>query len=101
MKTQGPVLIAVAVGLGLGLALAAPLTALLRSDATQGAEGRQPMVNPFAGWVEGNGEDLLVQIDSISLNSATYSRGAVPIATACWAAACGRSAVSSAGVVAS
>jgi LCP family protein required for cell wall assembly len=60
VKTQGPVLIAVAVGLGLGLALAAPLTALLRSDATQGAEGRQPMVNPFAGWVEGNGEDLLV-----------------------------------------
>lgn len=60
MKTQAPVLIAIAVGLGLGLALAAPLTALLRSDATKGEEGRQPMVNPFAGWVEGNGEDLLV-----------------------------------------
>jgi len=60
VKTQAPVLIAIAVGLGLGLALAAPLTALLRSDATKGEEGRQPMVNPFAGWVEGNGEDLLV-----------------------------------------
>lgn len=60
MKTQGPVLIAIAVGLGLGLALAAPMAALLRSEATDGAEGRMPIANPFAGWVEGSGEDLLV-----------------------------------------
>jgi len=60
VKPQGPVLIAIAVGLGLGLALAGPLAALLRNDATEGAESRQPITNPFSGWVEGNGEDLLV-----------------------------------------
>jgi len=51
---------AIAVGLGLGLALAAPMAMLLRGDATDGAEGLQPIANPFAGWVEGRGEDLLV-----------------------------------------
>ena len=60
MKSRGPVLIAIAVGLGLGLALAAPMAMLLRGDATDGAEGLQPIANPFAGWVEGRGEDLLV-----------------------------------------
>jgi LCP family protein required for cell wall assembly len=51
---------AIAVGLGLGLALAAPMAMLLRGDGTDGAEGFQPIANPFAGWVEGRGEDLLV-----------------------------------------
>ena len=60
MKSPGPVLIAIAVGLGLGLALAAPMGSLLRGDATDGAAGLQPIANPFAGWVEGRGEDLLV-----------------------------------------
>jgi LCP family protein required for cell wall assembly len=60
LKPQAPVLIAIAVGLGLGLGLAAPMAALLRGDATEGAEGRTPIANPFSGWVEGNGEDLLV-----------------------------------------
>jgi len=60
VKSPGPVLIAIAVGLGLGLALAAPMGSLLRGDATDGAAGLQPIANPFAGWVEGRGEDLLV-----------------------------------------
>ena len=60
MKSQGPVLIAIAVGLGLGLGLAAPMAALLRGDATEETEARQSIANPFAGWVEGSGEDLLV-----------------------------------------
>lgn len=60
MKSQGPVVIAIAVGLGLGLGLAAPMAALLRGDATEEAVVRQPIANPFADWVEGSGEDLLV-----------------------------------------
>lgn len=60
MKSRGSVLMAIAVGLGLGLALAAPMAMLLRGDGTDGAEGFQPIANPFAGWVEGRGEDLLV-----------------------------------------
>jgi len=60
VKSRGPVLTAIAVGLGLGLALAAPMAMLLRGDGTDGAEGFQPIANPFAGWVEGRGEDLLV-----------------------------------------
>ena len=60
MKSQGPVLIAIAVGLGLGLGLAAPMATLLRGDATEETEARQSIANPFAGWVEGSGEDLLV-----------------------------------------
>jgi len=60
VKSRGSVLMAIAVGLGLGLALAAPMAMLLRGDGTDGAEGFQPIANPFAGWVEGRGEDLLV-----------------------------------------
>jgi LCP family protein required for cell wall assembly len=54
-----PVVLAVALGLAGGLALSGPLSALLR--APEPAEGpTQGIGNPFAGWMQGVSQDLLV-----------------------------------------
>lgn len=60
MSSRLPVLVAIAVGLGCGLALASPLASLLRGDDARQNPGQPSLANPFSGWVEGAGQDLLV-----------------------------------------
>ena len=60
MTSRLPVLIAIATGLGLGLGVSAPLATLLRGDGPLDSQWRPPLSNPFAAWVDGSGEDLLV-----------------------------------------
>jgi LCP family protein required for cell wall assembly len=59
MTGRAPVLIAITVGLISGLALAAPLASLLDNDA-QGPTELPRIANPFSGWAETSGDDLLV-----------------------------------------
>lgn len=58
MTRRLPVLLAIVVGLSSGLALSGPLSALI----SPAGESETPLglSNPFAGWAEGSGEDLLV-----------------------------------------
>lgn len=58
MKGRLPLLLAVAVGLAGGLLLSVPLTSVLSSDGGGGLVN--PLVNPFARWIDRSGEDLLV-----------------------------------------
>ena len=58
MNSRLPVLLAMAVGLGSGLALSGPLAGLISAPIAEGSS--LPIANPFAGWVEGAGQDLLV-----------------------------------------
>jgi len=59
MNGRAQVLVAIAVGLFSGLALSAPLASLLSTDGSQG-ETSSRLANPFAGWMEKSGQDLLV-----------------------------------------
>lgn len=59
MTRRLPVLLAMAVGLASGLALSGPLSALI-SGPVEGGGPSLPISNPFTGWVEGAGQDLLV-----------------------------------------
>lgn len=59
MNRRLPVLLAMALGLAGGLALSGPLASLI-SAPVQGSAPGFGLRNPFAGWVEGAGQDLLV-----------------------------------------
>ena len=60
MNSRIPVLIAIAVGLGFGVALSGPLAALIGGAEPQEGESQPAIANPFSGWVDGAGQDLLV-----------------------------------------
>jgi LCP family protein required for cell wall assembly len=59
MNARLPVLIAIAVGLGGGLVLSGPLASLISAPAPEGGPSIA-ITNPFAGWAEGAGQDLLL-----------------------------------------
>ena len=59
MNARLPVLFAIAVGLGGGLVLSGPLASLISSPALEGGPSIA-ITNPFAGWTEGAGQDLLL-----------------------------------------
>ena len=59
MNSRLPVLLAIAVGLGGGLVLSGPLASLISAPALEGGPSIA-ITNPFAGWTEGAGQDLLL-----------------------------------------
>jgi len=59
MARSIPILAAIGIGLAGGLALSGPLSALI-SPPLEGNAPSLTLANPFAGWAQGSGQDLLV-----------------------------------------